>query len=267
MGATDIDEFKKEIIELCRQGEEKSCKAESLLKDKTNLVNNVLSSKGFDIKFPDSFKIYHKEVWELVKDEFLSNASTRNNYQLGGWVTKTSFFTGKTSERVYAFIESIPLDEELLSLFKGMKFKEVAQFYKDTLIQDLQTKGKTADVTVKKIKSTYPYYFVVETKSPTTGVKKDLYIFGDNSGIVKVTFSGSNSESKNIDSFIKQTIKGITIKDRSRAVVFDAYRVYRMILYTLAALILIGGIFFVLERKYQLVSKLYFRVRGRQSFQ
>lgn len=257
IGISGIDEFEKEVKDLCSRGEIKSCKAESTLKNKTHLANNVLRSKGFEISFPKSFQIYHKDVWVLVKDEFLRNANTNNAYQLGGWVTKTSFFTGKTSERVYAFIENIPLNEELLTLFKGMSFKEVPEFYKEIEIKSLEDRNKKAEVKVRKLKNSFPYYFVLETKFQSGGTKKDLYIFGDNSGIVRVTFSGSNSEYKNIDTYIKQTIKGMTIKDKSLAVVFDENRKYRIIGYILVGVLAFGFLLIFLQRKYRLISRFY----------
>lgn len=257
IGITDIDEFKKEVSDLCKLGDTKSCQTESSLKDKTSLTNNILSSKGFEIKFPQSFRIYHKDHWKYVKDEFLRSAHRDYSYQLGGWVTKTSFFTGKTSERVYAFIENIPLSAELLTTFSEMSFKEVPLFYRDLAIKGLEERSKKAEVVIKKVKNSFPYFFILETKYLSGGVKKDLYIFGDNSGIVKVTFSGSNSESSNIDTFIKQTIKGMSIKDKRLAIVFDANRKFRIIFYVALLLLVTSGILFFLQRKYRLITRIY----------
>lgn len=261
LGSTGIDDFLKEIKDLCLKGEHKSCETESTLKDKTHLANNVLRSKGFEIIFPKTFQIYHKDVWVLVKDEFLRNVDANSAYQFGGWVTKTSFFTGKTSDRVYAFIENIPLNDQILSIFRDMSFKEVPEYYKEIETKALEERYKKAEVTVKKVKNSFPYYFVLETKYKSGGLKKDLYLFGDNAGVVRVTFSGANSESKNMDLFIKQTIKGISVKDKSYAIVFDANKKFRVISYVLIGCIVVAGILFFLQKRYNLITRIYSRSR------
>jgi hypothetical protein len=259
-GDTGIDEFKDEIADLCNKGEKESCKTRDSLKNNTTLVNNTLSLQDYDLIFPKEFRIYHKDVWVLVKDKFLQKATSFEGYILGGWVTKTSFFTGSQSEKIYAFIERSKIDNEIIKTFRAIKINDLADIYREEGVKELENKNKKGNVTLSKIRNTPPYSFVVSTEYESGVIKKDLFIFGDAKEIVKISFNSRSSEIRNMNSIIKNTLKGIRTKGSSTSIVFDAGKKIRVIGYWIAGVMAgIFGIIYIFKKRHYIILKLFKR--------
>ncbi len=196
----------------------------------------------------------------MVKDKFLQKATSFEGYNFGGWVTKTSFFTGSQSEKIYAFIERSKIDSEIIKTFRAIKISDLADIYREEEVKELEKKNKKGNVTVSKIRNTPPYSFVVSTEYESGVMKKDLFIFGDAKEIVKISFNSRSSEIRNMNSFIKNTLKGIRTKVSTPSIVFDAGKRFRVIGYWIAGVMAgVFGIIYIFKKRHYIFLKLFKR--------
>lgn len=257
LGVIDIDNYKIEIEKLCFKKHEESCKMLKIIQSNTMLLGNVLTMNDFDITFPSEFKIYHKNVWSMVKDKVLNKRKKEENYDFGGWATKKSILTGNSTSKIYTFIRKEKFDNEFVSLFRSIKIQDVADILRKEEVSSLKKISEDAVVTTEKVKKTFPYSFVTKTKYDNGTMKKDLFILADSKEMLIITFSGNEKEESSINSLIKTTLRNIKIKAKTQPLIFDAGEKIRLVGYWISAVMFsLFFLVYIIKRRHIIMIKL-----------